>query len=338
MNIGELVFQLGFRADTLKLQDFVKAIGDLNMGSIMAATRYGAVYEIMKKSVDVADDLATGLGKFSRETDQSTDRLQQFSLEAEKMGVSAGTVESAIRTLQQSIFRMQITGEGSNIWNMLGLDPRQTKDKFELLSQLREKFKGMSIEVKQFYLQQLGLSQELLNLFAVTDQQWADINRNSIMANDQIAKMNEFHRINVELGNSLKMIWVDIGALIVPIFKEVEQGVNAFAHMTRESWGWKGSLDTIADIFAGIKADIVWIDKNLGFTGLMKGEGIFKLLNGKWALPQNQGGWMPNQNNVTIHNSFDIKSTDPHKAAKETEDNLKRSINDAYFSRSNGEH
>src|ERR1019366_3865955 len=194
MKIGELLFELGFKADTMKLKDFGKAVADLNMSGIMAATGFGALYEGAKKIIDMADDLALGVNKFGRETGQSTTEIQKWNKMAEQMGVSSGVVAGSVSTLEDSLFKMKFTGEGSNIWAKLGLDPTHTKSMFDVLSMLRTRLKGMGTEQQRFFLEQLGLSTEMLNMFKLTDSQWADINKQQALSTDQLDQMNEYHR------------------------------------------------------------------------------------------------------------------------------------------------
>lgn len=335
MNIGELLIQLGFKADTMKLKDFIHSVGELNMQSIIAATGFGGLYEAAKRAIEAAEEMAEPLHAFSVQTGQSTDRLQQFSQAAEEMGASSGTVESAIRTLQQSIFRMRMTGEGSNVWGMLGIDPTQVQDKFEILNQLRERFKGMSVEARQFYLSQLGISQDMLNLFAMSDEGWADISNNMVMSHDQLEKMAEFHKINVRLSRDLKMIWVSLGVMIAPFVTKLAEGADWLNRIVLKSWAWKGSLDAISETLMRI-INGWWMIAKFGVMAvkdpLATADGLIQ------SGVDTVKGAIMGVNHAIYHNTFHIKSTDPVQAGREAEAQFKRSVGSSYFSKSKGEH
>ena len=52
MKIGELFMELGFKADTMKLNEFVKSIGELNMSSVMAGAEVAALADMTKKLLE----------------------------------------------------------------------------------------------------------------------------------------------------------------------------------------------------------------------------------------------------------------------------------------------
>lgn len=252
MKIGELLFDLGFNADTMKLKDFGKAIGDLNMSSILTAGSFGAVYEGAKALVGIADEMALGINKFGRETGQSTQEVQKWSKMAEQMGISAGVVQGSVATLEDSLFKMRFTGEGSNIWNMMGLDPTHTKNMFEVLTMLRERLKGMTTEQQRFFLQSLGISTEMLNMFKLTNEQWSEIAKQQTLSGKQLEEMNEYHKTMTEMGQNLKMIWADLGVSLVPIFKGFMEIANSIDKSILKSWEFKGILDTISEIMTKV--------------------------------------------------------------------------------------
>ena len=278
MTIGELIFQVGFKADTLKLKDFGKAVSELNLTSILTAGSFGAVYEGAKALVGVADDMALGINKFGRETGQSTQEIQKWNRMAEQMGVSSGTVAGTVASLEDSLFKMKFTGEGSNIWAMLKLDPTHTSNIFQVLTMLRDRLKGMSTEQQRFFLENLGISTEMLNMFKLTDSQWADISKQQTLSGDQLDQMSEYHKKLAMEGENLKLIWADLGIALLPIIESLVTILNDFDATVLKSWEFKGVLDTIAEVATAIAKDLYYIFhpgealKDIGKTFKMAGD------------------------------------------------------------------
>ena len=248
MKIGELIFELGFKADTMKLKDFGKAISELNMTSIISAGSFGALYEGAKALVGIADEMALGINKFGRETGQSKVEIQKWNHMAEEMGVSSGVVAGAVATLEDSLFKMRITGEGSNIWAMLGLDPTHTKDMFEVLTMLRNRLKGMSTDQQRFFLENLGLSTEMLNMFKMTDAQWASMAHQQVLSNEQLSEADKYHAQMVGYAEDLKKTWADFGISFMPIFDSLMKIADAIDQNILKSSEWAATIKTIADI------------------------------------------------------------------------------------------
>jgi hypothetical protein len=214
VKIGELFVELGFKADTLKLKEFVHAIGELNMSSVMGAVGLGTAYEAIRKIMGAADETALSINNFGLTTGQSTKEIQRWGKWAEQMGLNADVVKSSVNNLLDSVTRLKISGEGAPTWNLLGIDPTKFTSMFDLLKALRESLKGTPIEWQRLMLSQLGLSQDLLIAFNKTDTEWQRINEQFALGNTQLEKMAEFHKVNVELGQRFADIWVNIAPLM----------------------------------------------------------------------------------------------------------------------------
>ena len=92
MKIGELFVQLGFEADTMKLKDFVRSIGDLNMSSIMATGAWGEFANITKTLLEGTAGLAQEMRFFSTETGLSAQKMQSWSQLARQLGIEGDVV------------------------------------------------------------------------------------------------------------------------------------------------------------------------------------------------------------------------------------------------------
>lgn len=329
MKIGELFFNLGFKADTMKLKDFGKAIGDLNMASILTAGSFGAVYEGAKALIGIADQMALGINKFGRETGQSTQDIQKWNKMAEQMGVSAGTVAGSVATLEDNLFKMKFTGEGSNIWAMLGLDPTHTKDMFEVLTMLREKLKGMSTEQQRFFLQNLGLSTEMLNMFKMTDQQWASMNKQTTMMDPELKKMQEYHETMVQYGQNLNLIWQHMGLSLSPVAKSLMDVANSIDQNILKSSKWAAFMKIISDGLEGIAHPVDTLRLFTGTKGDKSDMQVHPLFKFPWQKFNQDGTYASDQKPVQVNLKAVVQTTDPHANVKIYTEQHRKTISDA---------
>lgn len=239
MKLGELFFDLGFHADTMRLRDFGKAVADLNMSNILTAGSFGAVYEGATKLVDIANNMALGLNHFGAETGQSTQDLQRWGLVAEEAGVSAGNVVSGVKTLEDSIARMRFTGENSNIWAMLKLDPTNTKSIFDTLHQLGLRLQGMEIGQQRMFLGFLGLGDEWLDILPKIVANYSELSKITTMTTDSQKQMAEYQKTSADLAHNWQMTMADLGVSITPILLGLKEAASSLDENIIKSNTWK---------------------------------------------------------------------------------------------------
>lgn len=242
--IGELVFKVMFQADTMKLKDFSKAVGELNMSSIVSAGNLGLLYEGAKSLINLTDNVALGINKFGRETGQSREEIQKWDKMAEQMGVTTGSVEGSITSLVDGLYRMKRFGENSNIWGQL-IDPTKTKDMFQVLTMLRERFKGMAVDEQRYYLQKLGLDTQLLNILDLSDGKWKEISAIWALSIEQLDKMDEHHQQMVKSQQALQRAYQDFGSTIAPISTAFDHWKTAVLEILTNSKIWKSTMEGI---------------------------------------------------------------------------------------------
>ena len=112
---------------------------------------------------------------FQRQTDMSIGRLNRMAglARLSGMNLSPDQVAGDLQSLQQKIFRLGLTGEGSGIFAQLGMNPiGMSSDQF--IAYLRRRTQGMSGQQKSYVLGELGLSQEWLNVLDLTNKEFQD--------------------------------------------------------------------------------------------------------------------------------------------------------------------
>ena len=223
MKIGELFVELGFHADTMKLKEFTSALGELSMSSVMSVLGLGTLYESVKKIMGIADETALSINRFGATTGQNVQEFQRWDKWAQQMGAQAGTVSSSINTLEDSITKLMVTGEGAPTWSLLGIDPtKYRKNYVELLKVLGEKFKGTPIEWQRLMLQQLGLPLDLLMILPKIRDNWEDIQKQIAISNANLEIMAKFHQRNKELGDAIKDTFIGMAVNIEPLIEKLE--------------------------------------------------------------------------------------------------------------------
>ena len=133
MIVDELFVALGFKTDTLKLKEFISALGELRMSSIASAVGVGWLYEATRKAISVATEASMSTWQFSEMTEISTKKTQQFVNVFEKLGVSVEEAKGSLSGLKTAMFEAQWRGgEAASAASLIGLTGRE-KDVFEQL-------------------------------------------------------------------------------------------------------------------------------------------------------------------------------------------------------------
>jgi len=117
---------------------------------------------------------------FTQQTGISIDRLNRLAGVAKLSGMnlSAEQVAGDLSSLEQRIFKLGLTGEGSGIFAQLGMNPLGMKSD-QFIGALRQRMKGLSEVQKSYILDSLGLSREWLNVLNLTDSEYADLIKQS---------------------------------------------------------------------------------------------------------------------------------------------------------------
>ena len=110
---------------------------------------------------------------FEKQTDISISRLNRMAGLAQLAGtnLSPEQVAGDLQSMQQKIFSFERFGENAKTFGMLGINPRGMKSD-QLILALRNSLKKYNGEVRSYYLNQLGLSQEWLNILDLSDDKF----------------------------------------------------------------------------------------------------------------------------------------------------------------------
>ncbi len=281
MKIGELFFNLGFHADSMKLKDFGKAVADLNMSSILTAGSFGALYEGAKQLVDLAHGLGDSVNIFTKETGASGDELQRWSTVAHDAGSSAEAMKQNLSAIRKAMDDVHAGIAPNQNWGRLGLfGMLQTEtDPTKLLNPMLEGLRKYSDEKRRIILDSLVGNQSLF----LIDKQFpgsklAEALRNvSVLSPEELAKINDNMILMSQTADKIKVIFAELGTSILPGINDLLNQVNSTLIKMGES---------------RLLKDVLWLVENIVIGGVgdlkIAGGGLEKLY--RYGLPSTWKG------------------------------------------------
>lgn len=189
---------------------------------------------------------------FSKQTGISIGSLNRMAGVAKLSGMNLPVEQVAndLNNLQQKIFRLGLTGEGSGIFAQLGMNPiGMNSDQF--IDSLRNRFKGLSEVQKSYVLDNLGLSREWLNVLDLSDKEYDDLIKASRklqlteVERKQIAKytlQQQQSNMRYELAKQRLLI------AILPIMTKITELVSTIAEKFANSFGNEKGVAVMRDI------------------------------------------------------------------------------------------
>jgi len=343
VKIGDLFITLGFKADETKLSEFIKQIGDLNLKSVMTTGAFGVLVNKTKEWIEIAEQSTFWVNKFGRETGMSKQEVQKWTKVAERMGVEVDTIVGGLKTLQSGLFQLQMTGEGSNVWMLLGLDPRTAKNNFELLKMIGSRLEGLNFAQKRFILGQLGLGDEWLNVFPEILKNQEDLIDDLAVGETHLEAMHEYHKENVRLGQELNKVWTDIGASIARGTTHVTRFTANLISAYRKSDDYKAFFDADSQVSKEFWKNMLnplkypmedfkkMLHKipSLKTSVLMTDPFLSQKLRSQIELKMREGNKERKlQQNVQIHAHMNIQGDKPEQIANEIEKKIERMSSD----------
>lgn len=241
MKVAEIWAELGFKMDTTTLNDFVGAIGKLNLNTVMAAVGVDGLYEGLKNIMEVASQTTEGMYAFGKETGLSSQRMLQWSRYAEQAGIKGSVVEDSLGGLQKKMAAIKF-GDTSLLSGIFLLQqagakisPSDLNDPFKFLDKATEGLHKISPELKTYVAGLLGLNSQLL---LMDNFKGAD---NLVVPNDtQIVHLRDFSREWTKVGQAMNMAFVNIGDQFAPqlevlgkVFEKIFNLFNKFPSVIR---------------------------------------------------------------------------------------------------------
>lgn len=240
MKIGELIMELGFQSDMTELNDFIGAIGKLDMTSLMAATGLGGLYEVTKMVMGIATDTAMEMNKFGVITGMSSQKMKAWENAAQKAGTAGGSLTSAIKNIQmiQTLMKRGVVNQdflaALNLLNTVGADVDPYDDMFTILEKMRAVWGDIADGSKRDILNLMGANEEL-SLFLSASEDIYELRNKSAVANQaDVEKLVHTWSQIKDIATNFGTVMTKAGAEMATVLNPVLELVNSiFAVMSK---------------------------------------------------------------------------------------------------------
>lgn len=198
--VGELFVDLTFKSDNAvaTISNMITKIGLLQFGLSQIRNGFEKVFgETLKTGVE--------LRNFNAQTDFSVEKMQRWKAIAEQNNVAFDSLIGAFKTLQQNRAEMLVGGGNASPYAMLGIDPRQ--DPLKVFDQIREKISVLDKGLQRWYLGQFGLSEDLLTIFSLSNDELNNYNSKLALNAEEIKDLTALNQEWKGLVQDLGMAW-----------------------------------------------------------------------------------------------------------------------------------
>ena len=282
MELGELFITLGFHADTLKLKEFMHAVGELNMSSIAGAVGLGTLYEATKKIMEAADKTAMSVFRYTQVTGKSGKEMQQFSNYAKEIGLSADEAQGALDGLSKTLFKVKMGQASPMPFVLAGMNPSE-KDPIKSLQQLQDYIKAtkeLDPEMHRFITEDLGVADSMLMVLKASGRLTDEIEKQPFASPEELEKIRKYHKALADLGTHINLLFTRWGASLAPALSELDGIAAKMLEISRTGKGWRDLFSEIWQLIqkmmpllmvlkiadVGLKIADKNIEKNLKFA------------------------------------------------------------------------
>ena len=276
------------KINALRTTENVKAIGGL-IGQVTKmigiAGAAAIAFDRLGNSVLKANQLYINFG---RQTGIPINRLNKMIGVAKLSGMNlpAEQVAGDLASLQQKIFKLGITGEGSGIFAQLGINPMgMDSDKF--LTALRQRFKGMSEMQKSYVLDELGLSREWLNVLNLSNQEFEELVKQSKdlqLSAEERKQLAKYTLIQQKNNMRWELAKQKLAIALLPIITKIMEATSKIAVSIENAFGNEhiiAALTKMSILVGAIAVQAGIIKKAFSFLGAFSG---FKALGGLFKM------------------------------------------------------
>lgn len=212
-SIGEFFVTLGVKADTYTVKDFTKAIGDIPLSVAGAISALAAIDLTFLSLTSKALDMSNSLGMFRSETGLSTQELQKWQNAARQFGVQGDTVSSSIKGIENSIVQLTRFGNTgvAQAFGRLGIQAGPGRNPFQVLMDLRDKYRKMDKGYMASLLPQIGVSPEMMRLFELSPERFNKaMSAPPAFNNDSMRAMEDLQQQLAVLNNTVMVSFVQV--------------------------------------------------------------------------------------------------------------------------------
>lgn len=237
MNLGELVLQLGVKADTFTVKDFSRAIGDIPLSVASAITSLAGLTIGFAEMTKQVLDMTSGFQVFTAETGMNTRSLQQWQMVAKQAGLSGDIVTSSLTVLSSLMGQMRtghVNAGAMTALGQLGIRNFQASP-YEMLSQIQRGSMGMNPQAATALLGAIGISPEMMRVFQTPASVREQIN--PLMSQGEISQMADFQKELATFNQTVMKEFVSALEKIEPYMADLTE---ALVNIVRLAGGTAG--------------------------------------------------------------------------------------------------
>lgn len=280
MKLGELFIQLTTKGDTKKLDQTISKMEKVKKQEKDQAQRWKNMIRSVtafatgiSAAVVAMDRLGNSVLKtnqlytnFNRQTGMTIASLNKMAGLAKLSGMNLPTeqVASDLNRLQQKIFRLGLTGEGSAIFAQLGMNPLGMNSD-EFIDALRNRIKGLNEVQKSYIIDELGLSREWLNVLELQDDEYV-----KLVEESQKLQLNEKERqalakyTLIQQKNNMRweLAKQRLAIALIPLVTKIMEVTSKIAESIAKGLGNEKTISVVRDIalwmgIAAVKAGML---------------------------------------------------------------------------------
>lgn len=252
MKIADLFISLGLNGQnevSKGLKGISGSLKDLFSMSIQTKLTLAGIASGLTAAAFSAGKTGMSLKQFANSFDLSTKQMQLWEMAGRQFGVSAEEVRGSVEGIQDALIEAK-AGRGFNeTFSLLGIDPRESKDAFDVLEKLRQRVKAGQIDAMRLFSS--GLIDK--NMFQFLRQTGDPLKMKPIAPIlsksqiDDLAKVSvSFSNFNENLKRTMETFIVKNQPLIENLIKSIEKLLTTLLNWIGNAEKGTGLISDIA--------------------------------------------------------------------------------------------
>lgn len=235
MNLGELVVQLGVKADTFTVRDFGNAIADIPFSVASAITSLGGLSLGFAEMTKNVLNMTTGFEVFTASTGLNARALEQWQMVAQRSFLDPSIVTSSVNSLTSLMSQLNL-GHGlplaaAQAFGMLGFSPNDYRlNGLDMLKKLQEGTRGMDPKQATALLSALiPNADQMMRVFQTPASEREKLQ--PIMSQNAINQTAEFQKELANFNNVVMRNFVDALVKVEPAMGNLANAMGGFVEL-----------------------------------------------------------------------------------------------------------
>ncbi len=232
MNVGELFVRLGFKVNDSNLKSFDRGINNLTSNIAVMATALTAAAYVAERMITAATAGGTALHNFAIQTGLSSDELQKWQAAATQANPALGVeqVTSSIMALNQALVDIRMGGGDVSPFTILGINPLEMKDAFQVLERLRDKVDTVNRPLFTSLLGRMGLDPGFINALQLSREEFDALTVGLVRAGGAAEGLNDLNSQLAKLGLQFAVIRDNA---VVEFIPAIEKAIDIIGTLTQ---------------------------------------------------------------------------------------------------------